>query len=260
MNDVFSDMIDVSIVVYLDDILIYSDNPADHCKHVKEVLRHLCKHGLFARAKKCKFHSEQVEYLGYILSPKGLSMDQAKVKVIQDWPKPRKVKDVQSFLGFANFYHRFVFNYSDIVVPLTRLTCKGIAFQFTDKACTAFTMLKEAFTTAPVLTHWIPDCPIVIKTDASNYALTAILSIITEDDQLHPVAFHSHSFSASELNYNVHDKKLFAIYEAFHIWCHYLEGSTAPIDIITDYKNLKYFATTKLLNRRQVWWSEFLSQ
>ena len=121
-------------------------------------------------------------------------------------------------------------------------------------------MLKEAFTTAPVLTHWIPDCPIVIETDASDYALAAILSIITEDDQLHPVAFHSCSFSTSELNYNVHDKELFAIYEAFHIWHHYLEGSVAPIDVITDHKNLEYFATTKLLNCRQAQWSEFLSQ
>ena len=113
-------------------------------------------------------------------------------------------------------------------------------------------MLKEAFTTTPVLMHWIPDCLIVIETDASNYALTAILSIVMEDDQLHPVTFHSRSFSTSELNYDVHNKELFAIYEAFCIWRHYLKGSAAPIDIITDHKNLEYFATTKLLNHCQV--------
>src|SRR6266540_7039025 len=94
----------------------------------------------------------------------------------------------------------------------------------------------------------------------SDYTLAAILSIITEDNQLHPVVFHSRSFSASELNYDVHDKELFAIYEVFHIWRHYLEGSAAPIDVVTDHKNLKYFATTKLLNHRQAWWSKFLSQ
>src|SRR6266498_5126653 len=109
----------------------------------------------------------------------------------------------------------------------------------------------KAFTTAPVLTHWIPDCPIVIETDASDYALAAILSIMTEDNQLHSVTFHSHSFSASELNYDIHDKELFTIYEAFCIWRHYLEGFTAPIDVITNHKNLEYFTTTKLLNRRQ---------
>jgi len=171
MNEVFSDLIDVLVVVYLDNILIYSNNLAQHQKHVKEVLRQLRKHGLFTRTNKCEFHAERVKYLGYILSPKGLSMDQAKVKTIQDWPEPQKVRNVQSFLGFANFYRRFVFNYSDIVVPLTRLTHKGIPFQFTDKAWEAFNLLKEAFTTAPILTHWIPDWPIIIETDASDYAV-----------------------------------------------------------------------------------------
>jgi Reverse transcriptase (RNA-dependent DNA polymerase) len=121
MNDVFSDMVDVCVVVYLDDILIYSNDTASHKKHVKEVLRRLRKHGLYARTDKCEFHTEWVEYLGYVLSSEGLSMAADKVKVIQDWPEPRKVKDVQSFLGFANFYRRFIYNYSDIVVPLTVL-------------------------------------------------------------------------------------------------------------------------------------------
>jgi len=152
MNEVFSDLIDVSVIIYLDNILIYSKNLAEHQKHVKEVLRRLWKHGVFARTNKCEFHAERVEYLGYILSPKGLSMDQAKVKTIQDWPEPRKVRDIQSFLGFANFYRRFVFNYSDIVVPLTCLTRKGIPFQFSDKAGEAFNLLKEAFTIPSSLT------------------------------------------------------------------------------------------------------------
>ena len=102
--------------------------------------------------------------------------------------------------------------------------------------------------------------PIVIETDTSDYALTAILSIVTKDGELHPVAFHSWSFSPMELNYDVHDKELFAIYKAFRIWHHYLEGSVAPIDVITNHKNLKYFTTTKLLNCCQAWWLEYLSQ
>ena len=104
MNDIFSDLLDVCVIVYLDDILIYSDNPSEHRRHVKEVLRRLRANGLYAAEKKCFFHQDRVEFLGFILSPEGLSMDEAKVKVIQDWPEPRKVKDVQSFLGFANFY------------------------------------------------------------------------------------------------------------------------------------------------------------
>jgi hypothetical protein len=121
MNDLFSDLLDINVVVYLDDILIYSENPAEHRQHVREVLWHLRKAGLFASLKKCAFSVETVEFLGYILSPNGLSMDDSKVKVIWDWPEPRKVKDVQSFLGFANFYRRFIAHYSDIVVPLTLL-------------------------------------------------------------------------------------------------------------------------------------------
>ena len=260
MNDVFRDLLDKCVTVYLDDILIYSDNPSEHRKHVREVLRRLRQHGLYARADKCKFSVDTVEYLGFILSPSGLRMSEDKVKIIQDWPEPRKVKDIQSFLGFANFYRRFIANYSDIVIPLTRLTRKNTPWLFSDSAREAFNNLKKAFTTAPVLTHWIPDRPIIVETDASDYALGAILSIRTSDDEIHPVAFHSRTFTPPELNYDTHDKELLAIYEAFKVWRHYLEGSATPIDVVTDHKNLEYFSTTKVLTRRQVRWSEYLSQ
>ena len=122
-------------------------------------------------------------------------------------------------------------------------------------------MLKKAFTTAPVLTHWILGSPLIIETDASDYALTAILSTVSPtDNEVHPIAFHSSTFMPPELNYNVHDKELLAIFEAFKIWRHYLEGSPTPIDMVTDHKNLEYFSTTKLLTRHQVHWSEFLCQ
>ena len=121
MNNIFSNLLNVCVVIYLDDILIYSNNMSEHHQHVKEVLRHLHKAGLYAKAEKCEFHSELVEYLGYILSPSGLTMSNDKVKIIQDWLEPKKVKDIQSFLGFAKFYCRFIFNYSDIVITLTCL-------------------------------------------------------------------------------------------------------------------------------------------
>jgi len=260
MNDIFADMLDVCVVVYLDDILIYSSDKATHHKQVKEVLRRLQKHGLYAKPEKCEFDCDRVEYLGYIMSPAGLTMASDKVQVIQDWPEPRKVKDVQSFLGFANFYRRFIYNFSDIVVPLTRLTRKNTAFVFGEAQRAAFNLLKNAFSSAPVLTHWIPDCPIIVETDASDYALAAILSIQLENGEIHPVAFHSRSFNPTELNYDVHDKELFAIFEAFRIWRHYLDGSALPVDVVTDHKNLEYFATTKILNRRQARWSEYLCQ
>ena len=260
MNEIFRDLVDVCVIIYLDDILIFSDDMSQHQEHVREVLRRLRQHGLYARADKCEFHSDRVEYLGYILSPDGLTMAQDKVQVIQDWPEPKKVKDIQSFLGFANFYRRFIFGYSDIVVPLTRLTRKGTPWNFDENCRSAFEKLKKAFTTAPILTHWIPDAQIIIETDASDYALAAILSIVTTDGEIHPVAFHSRTFTAPELNYDIHDKELLAIFEAFRIWRHYLEGAPLAIDVVTDHKNLEYFVTTKVLTRRQVRWSEYLSQ
>ena len=119
MNDVLGDLLDVCTVVYLNDILIYSDNLTEHQQHVREVLTRLRKHGLFAKAEKCEFHVETTEFLGYILMLNGLQMGQDKVQTIQDWPEPQKVHDIQSFLGFANFYRQFIHSYSDIKVPLT---------------------------------------------------------------------------------------------------------------------------------------------
>ena len=130
MNDIFSDFLDVCVVIYLDDILIYSNSMSEHHRHVKEVLKCLHKAGLYAKAEKCEFHFKSVEYLGYILSPSSLTMSNNKIKIIQDWPEPKKVKDIQSFLGFTNFYCQFIFNYSDIVIPLTRLIWKNIPWKF----------------------------------------------------------------------------------------------------------------------------------
>jgi Reverse transcriptase (RNA-dependent DNA polymerase) len=130
LNGIFSDLLDVYVIIYLDDILIFSGNKDNHFRHVFEVLKWLHKHGLYANGKECDFHSKFVDYPGHMIGPNGLQMDPAKVKVIQDWPEPRKVKDIQSFLGFANFYRRYIHNYSNIVVPLTCLTQKNISWNF----------------------------------------------------------------------------------------------------------------------------------
>ena len=252
MNNIFSNLLDVCVMIYLDDILIYSNNMSEHHRYVEKVLKCLCKAGFYAKAEKCEFHSKSVEYLGYILSPSGLTMSDNKVKIIQDWPEPKKVKNIQSFLGFANFYCRFIFNYSDIVIPLTRLTRKDIPWKFDSSCQDAFNSLKKAFTSTPILTHWIPNAQLIMETDALDYTLAAILLIVNKDNKVHPVAFHSCTFTAAELNYDIHDKELLAIFKAFKIWRHYLEGSAYPINVVIDYKNLEYFFTTKVLTWRQV--------
>ena len=145
-------------------------------------------------------------------------MSDDKVKIIQDWLESKKVKDIQSFLGFINFYCQFIFNYLNIVIPLTCLTQKDIPWKFDSSCWDAFNSLKKSFTSAPILTYWISNAQLIVETDASDYALAAILSIVNEDNEVHPVAFHSHTFTAVELNYNTHNKELLAIFKAFKIW------------------------------------------
>src|SRR5882724_1718013 len=205
-----------------------------------QVLHRLCTNRLFACADKCEFHATSCEYLGYMLSLEGLTMAPYKVQIIQDWLEPQKVKDIQSFLGFSNFYHCFIHRYSKITIPLMHLTHKDTSWHFSDECHSAFEALKRAFTTALVLTHWNPDTQITVETDASNYALTAVLSITIPNGKLHPIAFHSQTFSAPELNYDVHDKELLAIFEAFKHWQHYLEGSALPIDVVTRVAEVQF--------------------
>jgi RNase H-like domain found in reverse transcriptase/Integrase zinc binding domain len=195
-----------------------------------------------------------------MIGPDRLQMDPAKVKVIQDWPEPRKVKDIQSLLGFANLYRQYIHNYSNIVVSLTQLTWKNIPWNFNESCKLAFLTLKQAFISTPVLTHYKHNCPLVIETNASDYALAAILSQVEPNREIHPIAYLSRTFSNTELNYDMHDKELMAIYEAFKAWHHYLEGTKVLIDVVMDHKNLEYFCTTWILSRRQARWSMFLSK
>ena len=218
INNVFSNLLDVYMVVYLDDILIYSDDIMQHQSHVKEILKRLHKSELYMKAEKCKFHSDSVKYPGYILSSSGLTMSDAKMKTIQKWPKPKKIKDIQFFLEFANFYRHFIFNYLDIVILLTCLTRKNTLWNFDDKCKVAFNTLKQVFTFAPILIHWVLDVQLVAETNASDYAFAAILSIMTKDNEIHPIAFHSQTFSTLELNYDVHNKELLVIFKVFKIW------------------------------------------
>src|SRR5258708_24511108 len=260
INEVLGDLMDVCMVGYLDNILIYSDSLEDHRDHICEVLHHLHTVGLYANLKKCKFHTDTVEYLRFILSPKGLQMDPTKVSMIHDWPETWKVQDVQAFLRFANFYQRFIHDYSETTLPLNHLCKKSTTWHFGMEEAKAFQNLKKAFRSAPVLAHWAPNLPMTVETDTSDCAIVGILSVTTEDGEIRPVAFYSHTLQSAKQNYDMHDKELLVIYEAFKSWRHYLEGSAKTIDTVMDHKNLEYFTTTKKLTRWQARWSKFLSQ
>lgn len=262
INNIFHDLLDRYANPYLDDILTYTQGMLPlHVQHVREVLSRLRENKLYCKVEKCSFHQTSVEFLGYFISSDGVSMDPGKADSIRNWPIPRNVKDIQSFLGFANFYRRFIDNYSGIVVPLTRLTRKDVPFTWNDEARASFESLKTAFSSAPILVHFHPDRTTILETDASDYAVTAILSQTNPESlEIHPVAFFSRTMAPAELNYEIYDKELLAIYAAFRQWRAYLEGLPNPVEVITDHKNLEYFSTTKLLTRRQARWSEFLSE
>jgi hypothetical protein len=152
MNDVFRKFLNDFVVCYLDDILVFSKNEEEHINHVRLVLEKLRTTGLYAKLEKCVFHQPQVEFLGYIISREGLSMDPQKIRTFIEWKKLATIRDVQCFLGFANFYRIFIRNYSKIAVSLTRLICKD-KLKWNAEADQAFETLKKAFTTAPILTH-----------------------------------------------------------------------------------------------------------
>ncbi|KAJ1132224.1 hypothetical protein NDU88_010551 [Pleurodeles waltl] len=216
INEVLHEFLDVCVIVYIDDILIYSKNSEEHTQHVCAVLSKLKENHLFAKLEKCTFNVNKVDFLGYCLSPQGITMDVKKISAIADWPEPSSVKDIQKFLGFANFYRRFIAHFADIAAPITTLLRKGQRFLWTDEAAHAFQLLKQKFTSAPILKHPDPDLPFFVEADASQVALGGVLSQRDAvDGQLHPIAFYSKKLLPAEQNYTVAERELLAIKVAF---------------------------------------------
>ena len=170
MNDVFREILDHFVVVYLDDILVFSKNEKDHKNHVQLVLEKLRSAELYVKLEKCVFHQPQVEFFGYIISGEGLSMDPKKIEAVISWKRPSTIQDIQYFLGFANFYRIFIQKYSKITAPLTKLTCKD-KLEWSVEANQVFEALKKAFTTAPILIYPDFQKPFFLESDASNFAL-----------------------------------------------------------------------------------------
>lgn len=260
INDTLFEYLDIFCTAFIDDILIYSDTLDEHKKHVRKVLQKLKSAALFLEPSKCQFHVQETTYLGLIISPKGISMDPKKVSSVQSWETPRTVKEIQAFIGFANFYRRFIKDFSKICAPMTALTRKDTKFEWAPECETAFHFLKNAFCSAPILMHFDPNKQIIVETDASDYVSAAILSQHDDQGTLRPVAFFSKKHTPAECNYEIYDKELLAIIKCFEEWRPELEGSTHPILVISDHRNLEYFMTKKQLNRRQARWSEFLSR
>ncbi|KAI0993404.1 hypothetical protein K3495_g14780 [Podosphaera aphanis] len=236
MNETLFDFLDKFCTVYLDDILIYSTDLAEHESHVKLVLQRLKEAGLQADIKKCEFHVKSTKYLGFIVGTDGIRVDSEKVTVIENWIPPSNVKGVQSFLGFCNFYRRFIRNFGVIAKPLNNLTRRGVEFRFTDECQAAFHDLKRKLINAPVLAHYNPEAESRLETDASDGVIAAVFSQFSPDNQWHPVAFFSKTMAPAELNYQIHDKEMLAIIKSLLHWRAELQRSPKKIEILSDHK------------------------
>ncbi|MBW0494406.1 hypothetical protein O181_034121 [Austropuccinia psidii MF-1] len=259
VNDIFADFLDICIVVYLDDIMLFSSSGEEHFKHVSSFLQRLRNNDFLSKASECVFHASSVEYLGYVVSSDGLKIDCSKVQQILNWPQPKNIKALQSFLGFANFYCCFIKNYFKKITSLTILLNKDSAFISNEEALSQFQILKEAFNTSPILSHFNPSLPTIVETDASDYALGAVLSQVNDSGK-HPIAFDSCKLLPTELNYEVHDEELPGIVWALKRRRAFLPSLSNPFEVFTDHSSLQYFMSSKVLTFHQAHWAEFISE
>lgn len=260
VNDILYDVLDDYATAYLDDILIYSGTEEEHTAHVREVLERMIDAGLQIDINKCEFYTKKTKYLGLIITPGGIEMDPEKVTAVAQWDAPTTRRQLQRFLGFANFYRRFIKNFAGVAKPLYGLTKRTADWDWTPECEAAFRRLKEVFVTAPALRIYDWEKPTVVEVDASDWSAGGALLQQDDDGEWQPVAYFSAKHSAAECNYDIYDKELLAVIKALEEWRPELEGASQTFKIITDHKNLQGFTTTKQLSPRHMRWSEFLSR
>jgi transposase InsO family protein len=258
MLKVLDPVLDKWVVVYLDDILIYSKTKAEHLRHIRSVLALLRQHGLYAKLSKCSFMQEETEFLGHVVSKDGIHTNAGLVRAIREWPRPRKQKDVQQFIGLAQFYQQYIDKFADIALPLTSLLGEGRQFVWDEATESAFLALKTAISSAPVLRIFDPDLPSIVEADASGFAVGAVLFQIDADGFPRPVAFTSRKMNSAERNYPTHEQELLAVVHALKTWRYYLDGS--HFIVYTDHDTLRHFPTQPKLTRRQARWMELLQE
>ncbi|WZY72224.1 hypothetical protein YC2023_004464 [Brassica napus] len=251
MNHVLRSFIGIFVVVYFDDILVYSKSFNDHIEHLRAVLDVLRKESLFANLKKCTFGTDHLVFLGFIVGADGVKVDPEKVRAIREWPIPKTVSEVRSFHGLAGFYRRFVKDFSTIASPLTEVIKKEVGFKWGEAQELAFQCLKEKLTNAPLLI--LPDFnkTFEIECDASGIGIGAVLM-----QEKRPIAYFSEKLGGATLNYATYDKELYALVRALQTWQHYLWPKEFVIH--TDHESLKYLKGQHKLSKRHARWVEFI--
>jgi hypothetical protein len=243
--------LDKFLVVFIDDILVYSRNEEEHSVHLHVVLQHLRDHRLYAKLSKCEFWLKEIKFLGHTISQDGIAVDPGKVQEVMNWKPPTTVSQIRSFLGLAENYRRFIPDFSWIVKPMTELLKKGAKFEWGQKCEDAFHILREHLTTSPVLAQPDNNKPFDVYCDASG---TGLVCVLMQDNRV--IAYASRALRPHEQNFPTHDLELAAMVHALKMWRHYLMGTHC--NIYTDHKSLKYIFTQTDLNMRQRRWLELI--
>ena len=258
MNTLFREEIDSFVLVYLDDIMIFSKTLEQHIKHVRHVLQKMQSKGLKLNLAKCSFFKTKIEWLGYIISAEGIEVDKKKIQAILDWPVPKNTLQILAYLGFTGWYRKFIEKYSHIAAPMTDLLKKDVPFVWTEKQQAAFEKLKTLLTTTPILALPSPDYPFHMYTDASDFAMGGVL-MQDQGQGLRPVAFSSKKLSAAEQRYDIYEKE--AMSQIYHLkqWRCYLQGAPRST-CYTDNAVLKHLQTQAKLTSKQARWMLVLQE
>ncbi|GJX05138.1 putative reverse transcriptase domain-containing protein [Tanacetum coccineum] len=252
MNRVCKPYLDKFVIVFIDDILIYSKNKQEHEEHLKLILELLKKEELYAKFSKCEFWIPKVQFLGHVIDSEGIHVDPAKIESIKDWASPKSPTEIRQFLGLAGYYRRFIEGFSKIAKPMTKLTQKKVKFVWGDKQEAAFQLLKQKLCSAPILALPEGSEDFIAYCDASKKGLGAVLM-----QREKVIAYASRQLKIHEKNYTTHDLELGAVVFALKIWRHYLYGTKCTV--FTDHKSLQHILNQKELNMRQRRWLELLS-
>ena len=261
MNDLLRDLVvKEKVAVFINDVMVATEMEEEHDEIVEEVLKRLEENDLFVKLEKCMWKVREVEFLGVIIGKDGVRMEKEKVQGVIEWPVPRSVKDVQKFLGLANYYRWFVKDFAMIAKLLYEMTRKGKKWEWREKQQRAFEKLKRRFTTKPVLVTPDLNKEMRVEVDASDFATGEMLSMKCEDERWRPVAYISKLLNEAERNYEIYNKEILAIIKCLEAWRHFLKGAKGWFEIWTDHKNLEYFMKVQKLNQRQARWSLYLSR
>ena len=259
MDDIFRDLINQGVlIVYIDDLLIFTETLEQHRKITQEVLKRLRKHKLFLKLSKCRFEASEVDFLGMVIKHGEITMAREKVQAVADWPTPKNLRDVRSFMQFCNFYRAFVPNFAELVIPLNELTKKGVPFEWTNEREMAMQSLKKAIAQDVVPSFPVPGAKLRLEVDASNYAMGAVLHQIV-DGKPRPLGFFSKTMVPAERNYQIYDKEMLGLMRALEHWRHFLKNTPTQFDVWTDHSNLQYFREPQKLNLRQAGWYSTLA-